>query len=211
MRRGNQSKPSCRPLPCPSLSVPRILRKLDELDISVSWRNVTLHIYVPFPSVDVFYSSAALPSVLPCLQIFHPTFPNVTFFCSCAVHTFYCLYFCQTYLRPFPKPKHTANMRFSSTILSLSLLALVASSPMPKKKHASSPTSAAVAAATATSAAAASSTGTSTVAAAADGSVLTASTYNDIQISGGTAGTAEVRITRVLTLYGKVLTPFLPD
>lgn len=50
-------------------------------------------------------------------------------------------------------------MRFSSTILSLSLLGLVFSSPMLKKKAAAS--------------------------------VLTASTYNNIQISSGTAGTAE--------------------
>ncbi|KAH8791453.1 hypothetical protein BGZ57DRAFT_922622 [Hyaloscypha finlandica] len=50
-------------------------------------------------------------------------------------------------------------MRFSSTILSLSLLGLVVSSPMLKKKAATS--------------------------------VLTASTYNAIQISSGTAGTAE--------------------
>ena len=54
-------------------------------------------------------------------------------------------------------------MRFSSTILSLSLLGLVVSSPMLKKKAATS--------------------------------VLTASTYNAIQISSGTAGTAEVKLT----------------
>jgi hypothetical protein len=54
-------------------------------------------------------------------------------------------------------------MRFSSAILSLSLLGLVVSSPMLKKKAAAS--------------------------------VLTASTYNNIQISSGTAGTAEVKIT----------------
>ncbi|PMD34062.1 hypothetical protein L207DRAFT_570738 [Hyaloscypha variabilis F] len=93
-------------------------------------------------------------------------------------------------------------MRFSSTILSLSLLALVASSPLPKKKAASS-TSAACASATtatadATSAAASSAVtsaaaSTSTVTAAADGSVLTASDYNTIQISSGTAGSAETQ------------------
>jgi hypothetical protein len=81
-------------------------------------------------------------------------------------------------------------MRFSSTLLSLSLLALVASSPMPKKKTVSSSCSAVAAAtATATKAAAAK----STAVAAAGGSVLTASAYNDIQISSGTAGTAEVK------------------
>ena len=66
-------------------------------------------------------------------------------------------------------------MRFSSTILSLTLLTLAAPSPMPKKK------------ATATKAAAA----TSIAAATAGESVLTASDYNTISISGGIAGNAE--------------------
>jgi hypothetical protein len=78
-------------------------------------------------------------------------------------------------------------MRFSSTILSLSLLALVASSPMPKKKAASSTSSASAASAAATTAVA-----STAATAAADGSVLTASDYNSISISGGTAGNAEV-------------------
>ncbi|KAE9379302.1 hypothetical protein N431DRAFT_540917 [Stipitochalara longipes BDJ] len=88
-------------------------------------------------------------------------------------------------------------MRFSSTILSLSLLALVASSPLPKKKAVTSTSSASGAAATTTSAAASAATSaaasTSTVTAAADGSVLTASDYNTIQISSGTAGSAETQ------------------
>lgn len=85
-------------------------------------------------------------------------------------------------------------MRFSATIFSLSLLALVASSPMPKK--AASSTSAAVATATASAAGAASNT--VNVTAAGDGSVLKASTYNAISISGGTAGNAEVRKAQLL-------------
>jgi hypothetical protein len=70
-------------------------------------------------------------------------------------------------------------MRFSTSILTLSLMGLVISSPMPKLSKTKT-SSAAVASATAV---------TSTT--AADGSVLTASTYNAISISGGTAGTAE--------------------
>jgi hypothetical protein len=70
-------------------------------------------------------------------------------------------------------------MRFSASILTLSLMGLVISSPMPKLSKTKT-SSAAVASATAV---------TSTT--AADGSVLTASTYNAISISGGTAGTAE--------------------
>jgi hypothetical protein len=88
-------------------------------------------------------------------------------------------------------------MRFSATILFLSLLAVVASSPMPKKNAASSTSPAVV---TATACAAGAATNTSKVTAAADGSVLKASTYNAISISGGTAGNAEVRTIRLFNL-----------
>jgi hypothetical protein len=71
-------------------------------------------------------------------------------------------------------------MRFSTSILTLSLLGLVVSSPMPKLSKTKT-----------SSAAVASATAVSSIAVAADGSVLTASTYNAISISGGTAGTAE--------------------
>ncbi|TVY38835.1 hypothetical protein LOCC1_G005285 [Lachnellula occidentalis] len=65
---------------------------------------------------------------------------------------------------------------------------------MPKKEKAATTSSASTAVATAKAAkASASSTSAATgsAGAAAGASVLTASTYNDIQISGGTAGTAE--------------------
>jgi hypothetical protein len=72
-------------------------------------------------------------------------------------------------------------MKLSIIVPSI-LFSLAIAAPAPKKAKASS-TSSAVAAATP----AAGST------AAADGSVLTASTYNDIQISSGTAGDAEAQ------------------
>ena len=125
---------------------------------------------------------------------FHPTF-QITFICSCAV--IHSIVYTLATFHPF-RSKQPANMRFSSTILSLSLLALVASSPLPKKKAVSTTSSTCAAAATATSTSAASAAtsaaaSTSTVTAAADGSVLTASDYNTIQISSGTAGSAEVQ------------------
>ena len=70
-----------------------------------------------------------------------------------------------------------------SIIVSSVLFSLAIAAPAPKKKAKASSTSSAVAAATAAAASTA----------AADGSVLTASTYNDIQISSGTAGDAETQ------------------
>ncbi|KAH7418407.1 hypothetical protein BKA64DRAFT_635533 [Cadophora sp. MPI-SDFR-AT-0126] len=88
-------------------------------------------------------------------------------------------------------------MQFSSSILAFSLLALVASSPLPKKdKAAASSAAACDSAASTTAAAAASATAaasTGKAAAAAGGDVLTASAYNDFQISGPTAGDAETK------------------
>lgn len=95
-------------------------------------------------------------------------------------------------------------MQFSSSILAFSLLALVASSPMPKKNKAaasstvaacdSAAAATAVASASATAdAAAAASTDSATAAAAAGGDVLSASAYNDFQISGPTAGDAQTK------------------
>ncbi|TVY42145.1 hypothetical protein LSUB1_G002644 [Lachnellula subtilissima] len=68
----------------------------------------------------------------------------------------------------------------------------------PKKAAATSSASTATATA---KAAKASSTSAATAGAAAGASVLTASTYNDIQISGGTAGTAE---TEANALFSKI-------
>ncbi|PVH87010.1 hypothetical protein DL98DRAFT_289345 [Cadophora sp. DSE1049] len=92
-------------------------------------------------------------------------------------------------------------MQFSSSILAFSLLALVASSPLPKKDKAAASSSVAAcdSAASATAAASASATADATAAAstggasaaAAGGDVLSASAYNDFQISGPTAGDAE--------------------
>lgn len=72
-------------------------------------------------------------------------------------------------------------MKFTSSIITFSLLALAASSPMPKKKAAASSTS---------SAAVSAATG-ATSAAAAGGDTLTAADYSTFQISSGTAGTAQ--------------------
>ncbi|KAM3086130.1 hypothetical protein ACMFMG_000269 [Clarireedia jacksonii] len=76
-------------------------------------------------------------------------------------------------------------MRFSAAFVLL--LTVASASPLPKKKDAAS-SSASSAVASATAAAAAS---TSTAAAATGGSVLSSAAYNDFQISGGTAGTAQ--------------------
>lgn len=77
----------------------------------------------------------------------------------------------------------------------MALFALAIASPLPEpKKSAKSSTSASAAVASATAASTASATAKAAAAsgtAAAGASVLTASTYNAIQISGGTAGTAE--------------------
>ncbi|TAQ87884.1 hypothetical protein B7494_g3798 [Chlorociboria aeruginascens] len=79
-------------------------------------------------------------------------------------------------------------MQFSLVHLTL-FLSLVSATPVPKKS--SKTTSSAVAAATV---AAASNTTTTTTTASADGSVLTGGqTYDQISISGGTAGTAEAQ------------------
>lgn len=84
-------------------------------------------------------------------------------------------------------------MQFSQSILSLALLTLTLASPVPEPKAKSSTAVASTSAAAATKAASsASATGASTATATGtSGSVLKASTYNDIQISGGTAGTAQ--------------------
>lgn len=109
---------------------------------------------------------------------------SITFFYSCAVILLYTFI-----LNPFPERNHffqtSAIMRFSSTILSFSLLALAISSPMPKKKAASSTSVEAAAATDSCSGAvvssasasatvvAVASTSTAKAAAAAGGSVLT--------------------------------------
>ena len=80
-------------------------------------------------------------------------------------------------------------MKFSILTASF-VFSLALAAPAPKKKATASSTASAVASATAAATSVAASSA-STVAAAADGSVLTASTYNAIQISSGTAGTAE--------------------
>lgn len=78
-------------------------------------------------------------------------------------------------------------MRFSGSLLTFSVLALAVASPIPKKAKASATSSASNSTATAAVSAAA----------APGGSVLTASTYNDIQISSGTAGTAETQANAI--------------
>ncbi len=75
-------------------------------------------------------------------------------------------------------------MKFSTSFIGFSLMALAIASPMPKKKAATS---------TSSSLTATSSANASTVSAAADGSVLTASDYNTFQISSGTAGNAQAK------------------
>ncbi|KAH6719833.1 hypothetical protein DL95DRAFT_380477 [Leptodontidium sp. 2 PMI_412] len=95
-------------------------------------------------------------------------------------------------------------MQFSSSILAFSLLALVASSPLPKKNNAAASSTAdacgSVASATAVaSASAAASTGATAAAAASGGNVLTAQAYNDFQISGPTAGTAESKANAIFS------------
>ncbi|KAH7360712.1 hypothetical protein BKA65DRAFT_449308 [Rhexocercosporidium sp. MPI-PUGE-AT-0058] len=80
-------------------------------------------------------------------------------------------------------------MQFSSSILAFSLLALVASSPLPKKENAA-------ASSTASGTAVASK---ATAAAAASSDVLSAQAYNDFQISGPTAGTAESKANAIFS------------
>jgi hypothetical protein len=83
-------------------------------------------------------------------------------------------------------------MQFSFATVSMALFALAIASPVPEpKKSSKTSTSASAAVASATASASSSKATAASAAAAAGGSVLTASTYNDIQISGGTAGTAE--------------------
>lgn len=78
------------------------------------------------------------------------------------------------------------QFNLSTIALFFSAAAIVSGNPLPKK----SKTTSSAAAASATAAAAASGTAVS-AAAASGGSVLTSSAYNDFQISGGTAGTAQ--------------------
>jgi hypothetical protein len=100
---------------------------------------------------------------------------------------FYCLYSIL-----FKDTKIKSVIMKLSVIVSTLLFSLAIAAPAPKKKAASS-TSSAVAAATTAAAAATLAAAASTAVAAAGGSVLTASTYNDIQISSGTAGNAETQ------------------
>ncbi|KAG4428420.1 hypothetical protein IFR05_016100 [Cadophora sp. M221] len=92
-------------------------------------------------------------------------------------------------------------MQFSSSILAFSLLALVASSPLPKKEKAAASTTAdacgSVASATPVASASASTGKAAT--AASGGNVLTAQAYNDFQISGPTAGTAESKANAIFS------------
>jgi hypothetical protein len=84
-------------------------------------------------------------------------------------------------------------MQFSFATLALTLLTLSIASPVPKTSEEKAAAKAAKAAASSTTVAASAATATSSSSssAAAGGDVLTASDYNTIQISGGTAGTAE--------------------
>ncbi|RAL60450.1 hypothetical protein DID88_000225 [Monilinia fructigena] len=94
-------------------------------------------------------------------------------------------------------------MRFSFPALVL-LLSVVNASPLPKKEKAAV-SSFALASATASPTAAATSSApnsTSTSTASA-GSVLTASAYNDFQISDGTAGTAQDQANALFTAIDK--------
>ncbi|TVY93307.1 hypothetical protein LAWI1_G001043 [Lachnellula willkommii] len=91
-------------------------------------------------------------------------------------------------------------MHFSFATVSLALFALSLASPVPVPKKAAATSSASTAAAT-SKAAKASASSTSAATGSAGASVLTASTYNDIQISGGTAGTAE---TEANALFSKI-------
>ncbi|KAF7852943.1 hypothetical protein EAF04_010820 [Stromatinia cepivora] len=84
-------------------------------------------------------------------------------------------------------------MRFSLPALVL-LLSVVNASPLPKKEKAAASSTSVASATTAAIPAASSSTST-----ASAGSVLTASAYNDFQISSGTAGTAQDEANALFT------------
>jgi len=82
------------------------------------------------------------------------------------------------------------QFNLSTLALFLSAASIVAGTPLPKKSKASSTAAAASASATAAASSAATASG---------GSVLTASAYNDFQISSGTAGTAEAEANALFT------------
>ncbi len=88
-------------------------------------------------------------------------------------------------------------MKFSTSLITFGLLALVAATPVPKK----SKTTTSSVSASATSAAASSSVVVAAAAATtgAGGSVLTSASYNTFQISGGTAGSAEAEANALFT------------
>ncbi|EPE36136.1 hypothetical protein GLAREA_05474 [Glarea lozoyensis ATCC 20868] len=82
-------------------------------------------------------------------------------------------------------------MQFSFATLSLALITLSIASPVPTTSKEKAAAKAAAAAASSTTAASAATSTASTGTAAAAGDVLTSSDYNTIQISSGTAGSAE--------------------
>lgn len=94
-------------------------------------------------------------------------------------------------------------MRFSLPALVL-LLSIVDASPFPKKEKAAASSSTVSSAIASSTAAATSSTSNSTsTSTTSAGSVLTASAYNDFQISDGTAGTAQDQANSLFTAIDK--------
>ncbi|KAA8574728.1 hypothetical protein MFRU_049g00180 [Monilinia fructicola] len=94
-------------------------------------------------------------------------------------------------------------MRFSLPALVL-LLSIVDASPLPKKEKAAASSSTVSSAIASSTAAATSSTSNSTsTSTTSAGSVLTASAYNDFQISDGTAGTAQDQANSLFTAIDK--------
>ena len=155
--------------------------------LSINCYSIYKRIRIPFP---VFYSPAALSfSLFP---------PSGYFILLSNAHSFAAVlsYILIYSAFIFPLFREQANSKH----------AFLSHHPFPlpprpcgiftyTQEEAASSTSPAVA--TATACATGPATNTSKVTAAADGSVLKASTYNAISISGGTAGNAEVRATRL--------------
>ena len=133
---------------------------------------------LPYSPLRSLYSGAVFTfSPIHSKLFFHPNFLLFIFY----------LFKNKTQLKHQSKPK-PVNMKFSVLTATL-LFSLAIASPLPKKAKASSTAAAA----------AASSTGK----AAAGGSVLTASTYNAIQISAGTAGTGETQANALFASIDK--------
>jgi hypothetical protein len=171
------------------------------------WRSECVYNQVLFPHQYLLFSSAALSFIKSAFQFKLNHLPsNITFFLSCARYNlsishlqgnfpfllptnFFCLYFNTSISN-----QQTVEMQFSFATISLALLTLSIASPVPttSKEKAAAKAAKAAASSTTVAASAATSAAASNSSAAASGG-LTASDYNTIQISSGTAGTAETQ------------------